>query len=893
MPLEPGARLGPYEVIAAIGAGGMGEVYSAVDTRLDRRVAIKILPHHLSSSPDYKARFQREAKAVSALQHPHICVLHDIGSENGLDFLVMEFLEGETLAGRLQRKQVSSREALKIAIEVGDALDKAHRSRIVHRDLKPANVMLTKAGAKLMDFGLAKSVAIAPAAGEVPSFSAVATIDSPNSPLTMAGTVVGTLQYMSPEQIQGKEADERSDVFAFGVLLYEMLTGSRPFKGTSQLSVASAILEKEPDPISAIQPLTPASLEHLVKRSLEKDPDARWQSMSDLTGELRWVSQAAEENSASGPATSRISRWRNWMYACIAALAVIGSVALLSHRTPESPLLKLSIPPPTDGGFAFYGDNGSEPLLSPDGKHIAFAAVVKGQQSLYVRDLDGETPRLLSGTQNGRFPFWSPDSKELGYFAGERLIKLDLATGISTELTKVSNPRGGSWGSKGNIVFAPDFRSAIYIVSSNGGAARAVTQIDTTQHTSHRWPVFLADGEHFIYLAANHQLPSDDRNALFVSSVHGESPKRVVDSVCNGAVVGTWILFCRGTKLFAQPINLRKFEITGNAQVIVPALMTDSSTWRAIFSATVEGLLAYAPASEIPGSELVRVDRGGKRISRLGSPRDYLVVSASRDGKKVAAEIAEPTSGVWVADTKSDTFSRLTFAGSDSRQPVISPDGTQVVFASTINGKYTLLRRLTSGLGGEESLVTDADASPNDWSADGKYLMIQSGKDGLEYGLFAFELSASKKLLPLFRVPGQQAYDGSFSPDMKWFLYTLPQNGREEVFVSPVELNADPHAEFVKPTASWQVSNGGSLGQWSHDGREIYYFFNGRIMAVPVRSNPSFEAGTPKELFPVAIKNLTGMPYAVLPGGQFLVNTVLQPPSFPINLVTDWHKLLK
>ena len=518
---------------------------------------------------------------------------------------------------------------------------------------------------------------------------------------------------------------------------------------------------------------------------------------------------------------------------------------------------------------------------------------MKGQQALYVRDLDGELPRLLAGTENGRFPFWSPDSKQLGYFAGERLIKLDLATGISTDLTKVSNPRGASWGSKGDIVFAPDFRSAIYVVSSNGGTARALTQVDRPQHTSHRWPAFLADGEHFIYLAANHELPSDGRNALFVSSLRGEAPKRLVDSVCNGTVMGTWLLFCRGNKLLAQPINLRKFEITGNAQAIVPSLMTDSSTWRAMFSATVNGLLAYAPAAEVQGSELVRLDRSGKRVSRVGLARDYLVVSASRDGKKVAAEIAENNSSIWVADTKSDAFSRLTFAGTSSRQPVISPDGTQVAFASTINGKETLLRKLTSGLGGEEHLLTDVDASPNDWSADGKYLMIQSGKNGLEYGLFALELGGSKKLVPLFRVPGQQAYDGSFSPDMKWFLYTLPQNGREEVFVSPVELNADPNAAFVKPSASWQVSNGGGLGRWSHDGREIYYILNGRIMVTSVRSNPSFEAGTPKELFPVAIKNLTGMPYAVLPGGQFLVNTLPQPPSSPINLITDWHKLLK
>ena len=875
--------------------GGMGEVYRARDTRLERDVAIKILPQHLSDDLDLKARFRREAKAVSALQHPHICVLHDIGSENGLDFIVMEFLDGETLATRLLRKIPSRKETLQIAIDIAEALNKAHRSGIVHRDLKPGNIMLTKSGAKLMDFGLAKAVALmASRESGSPLFSAVATIASDTSPLTMAGALVGTVQYMSPEQIQGKQADERSDVFAFGALLYEMLTGKRAFEGKSQLSIASAILEKEPPPISDLQPLMPASLEHLVKRALEKDADERWQSISDMRGELLWISQS--ENTESRKMAIGKSRSRGaWIYAIIAVLGAIGILysVVQSRKRPESSLFKLSVLPPQDGGFAFFGDNGSEPLISPDGKHLAFAAVVNGKQALYIRDLDSDVPRLLAGTEGGRFPFWSPDSKQVGYFAGERMLKLDLESNISTELTEVANPRGGSWGSKGNILFAPDFRSAVYVVSANGGPKRAVTRLDTAKHTSHRWPVFLPDGEHFIYLAANHRLPTDSKNALYLSSLSGENPKQLVESGCNGAVVGSALFFCRGNKVYAQGINLRTFAMTGDPHVLIPSIMTDASTWRAMFSATADGLLVYAPGSQVPGSELIRFGRSGKRLGRVGELRDYLVVSSSRDGKKVAAEVADPISSIWIADTQANVFSRLTFTGISARQPVISPDGRQVVFASDIDGKEVVLRKLTNGLGGEEALVTEKDASANDWSQDGKYLMIQAAEPGLPYGLFALEISGSRKLVPLFRVPGEQAYDGSFSPNMRWFLYTLPQNGREEIFVSPLALDADPKADIVRPTASWQISTaGGSVGQWSRDGREIYYFADGKMMSVAVRSTPSFQAGAPKQLFSVAIRNLTGMPYAITPEGQFIVNTVVQPPNSPINLISDWHKLL-
>jgi serine/threonine protein kinase/Tol biopolymer transport system component len=890
MPLAPGSKLSHYEVIAPLGAGGMGEVYRARDTRLSREVAIKILAQHLSSNPDLKARFAREANAISALQHPNICVLHDIGSEDGLDFLVMELVDGETLADRIERKPPSRNEALKIAIEIADALDKAHRSGIIHRDLKPANVMLTKSGAKLMDFGLAKSTSLVPGSHpSVPAFSGVATATSPAYPLTAVGTVVGTVQYMSPEQIQGKEADGRSDVFAFGALLYEMLTGKRAFDGKSQLSVASAILEKEPEAISTLQPLTPASLEHIVMRALEKDPDARWQSMSDVRAELEWVSKSVKERPV--PTSNPMLKWIYGAVALIALLAV-GYAATRFRPVGSSPLLKLSVLPPANGSFAFYGDYGSEPLLSPDGKQMAFAALVGGKQLLYVRALDEETPRPLPSTEGGRFPFWSPDSRQLAYFAGTQLMKVDLSSGISTQIAKVDNPRGGTWSSKGEILFSPNFRSPIFAVSANGGEPRPVTQIDFTQFTSHRWPFFLPDGEHFIYLAANHRLPSDSRNALYVTSVNGGTPKRIISSVANGIVAGSYLFFCRNNGLFAQEFDLKRLELKGDPKVIAPNVMRDMSTWRAMFSASEAGLVAFASGTEVPISELAWYDRGGKRLGRIGDPSDFFVVSASADGKKVAVEVMN--NGVWMGDARTNKMSRLTFNGTSARQPVISPDGSQVVFQTDVSSKEAIVRRFSNGFGGQDTLTAGSEDAPNDWSSDGRYLLIQSANNGT-YTLQALEMFGAKRLIPLVRIPGQQTYDGAFSPDLKWFLYTSTDNGREEVFVSPLNLNADSKDATVVPSARWMISNGGGLGQWSHDGREIYYYSNdGKMMVVPVRaSSTSFEYGAPKELFPVRMKIITGMPYDVTSDGKFLVNAALEPPNSPVTLITDWRKLVK
>jgi serine/threonine protein kinase len=445
MPLNPGVKLGPYEVLGSLGAGGMGEVYRAKDTRLNREVAIKVLPEHLSASVDLRARFDREAKAISSLQHPHICVLHDVGSQDGVDFLVMELIEGETLADRMTRKPLSVVEALRIAIEVASALDKAHRCGIVHRDLKPGNIMLTRSGSKLMDFGLAKpSVFNSGAASRAPAFSA--TMTSPGSPITMAGTVVGTVQYMSPEQIQGKEADARSDIFAFGAVLYEMLTGTRAFDGKSQLSVASAILEKEPEPICAVKPLTPPALDHIIKRALEKDPDSRWQSAHDLAGELKWIAEADVQGKGLSRG-SRSSKRAAWGLAAISLVVLLFAAAFWWNATNRH------ASPMYFNALVTFAAN--DVALSPDGRILALTAYSQqvNNTQVWVHAIASRETTPLDGTEGAAYPFWSGDGRFIGFFADGKLKKVDASGRQVQVICEAPNGRGGAWNSDGVILF--------------------------------------------------------------------------------------------------------------------------------------------------------------------------------------------------------------------------------------------------------------------------------------------------------------------------------------------------------------------------------------------------------------------------------------------------------
>ncbi len=528
MALTSGTKLGPYEIQSPLGAGGMGEVYRALDTRLDRTVAVKVLASHLSSSPELKQRMEREGRAISSLNHPHICQLYDIGSQNGTDYLVMEFLEGETLAERLRKGAMPLPEVIKIGIAVAEALAVAHRSGIVHRDLKPGNIMLTAAGAKLMDFGLAKPLGLqaASGSGSAPSFTAAATMSGPSplTPLTTAGSVIGTIQYMSPEQIEGKEADARSDIFAFGAVLYEMTAGKRPFAGKSQISLASSILESEPEPVGKLKPSTPPAFEHVVTTCLQKNPEERYLAAHDVKLELQWIASDRTPQAVTLAPRRSIARERLIRGALMIFAIVLGMIAGILLKVPAPPALmtRTVIDPPEKTTLNLTGDSGGPPVFSPDGAMVAFAASSPdGKITLWVRPMNSLEPRQLAGTANAIFPFWSPDGRSLGFFAEGKLKTIDIDGGSPQIIADAPFGRGGAWGTDGVILFAPETQSGLMRVSASGGTPVVATRLDSTQHTSHRWPFFLPDGKHFLYLAIHHDPGKAANNALYYASLDG------------------------------------------------------------------------------------------------------------------------------------------------------------------------------------------------------------------------------------------------------------------------------------------------------------------------------------------------------------------------------------
>src|SRR5882672_7715851 len=548
MAILPGRRLGPYEILSSVGAGGMGEVYRARDTRLDRIVAIKVLPTHLADRSELRDRFEREARTIASLNHPHICTLHDIGQQDGIDYLVMEYLEGETLAQRLQKGPLPLEQVLQYAIEIADALDKAHRKGVTHRDLKPGNIMVTKTGAKLLDFGLAKlRQDVAPA-------TPLSQLPTANDAITAQGTILGTLQYMAPEQLEGKEVDARTDIFAFGAVVYEMATGKRAFEGNSQASVIGAILRDDPPAVSSLRPMTPPALDRVVKRCLTKDPDDRWQSANDLANEVKWIAEGGAQagEAGRGPAGSR--RWEraNWLLtATFLLLALAGGATWwqASNRRPPPMYFHTSVPFPAN-----------DLALSPDGRMLAMVAysAPANNYMLWTYEVGGQRPSSLDATQGATYPFWSPDGKFIGFFADGKLKKVEVSGGKVQVLCDAPNGRGGAWNRDGVIVFTPDGVGGLSRVSSLGGSPVEMTKPDTSRFEwSHRWPVFLPDGKHFLYLAANFSGHLEN-NAIFLGSLDSQERRLLVSTSANAAYSEPgYLVYLRDRTLVAQPFDRR------------------------------------------------------------------------------------------------------------------------------------------------------------------------------------------------------------------------------------------------------------------------------------------------------------------------------------------------
>jgi serine/threonine protein kinase len=885
MALTSGTKLGPYEIQSPLGAGGMGEVYRARDIRLDRTVAIKVLASHLSSSPELKQRMEREARAISSLNHPHICQLYDVGSQDGNDYLVMEFLEGETLAERLHKGPLPLHEILKIGIDVGAALAVAHRQGIVHRDLKPANIMLAKGGAKLMDFGLAKAAAGgASGVSSAPLLSAARTMTeaSPMSPLTTAGSVIGTIQYMSPEQIEGQEADARSDLFALGGVFYEMLTGARPFEGKSQISVASAILEKEPESISKAQPLTPPAFEHLVATCLAKNPDDRYQSAQDIVLQLKWIAQDGAP--VLQPTENKENRRERLAWLAAGALALLLIAFVFWWRASKAPAETKYFSAPLP--FA-----ARDVAMSPNGHTVAIVGHRESDRSslIWIYEPGTQDAANLPNTEGASFPFWSPDGQSLGFFADGKLKKLSLAGGPAQTLCDAPTGRGGTWSKDGVILFTPSGHLGVglYRISASGGTPVQITIPDKSLlEDSHRWPVFLPDGIHYLY-SAIHLSGRRELSSVYLGSLGSNEKRLVTKAGANASYVPPYLLFYRDQTLFGQPFDTNKSEPTGEA---IP-ILTDIQYWprisEAVFAATSTGLLVAQKAGDSGASQLLWFDRKGQQTGIVLKPGIYGNISLSPNGKAVASDTTDPASqntDVWTYDLENQSAKRLTFDPAIDSTPVWSPDGSRMVFGSNRGVNFDLYLKDTNGAQEEKPIPQEGtDRFPTDWSRDGKYILYERGAD--LWFVTVPELHPTQFLKASSTLKG-----GRFSPDGKWVAYSSNESGRWEVYVT----------SFPEAHGKWQVSNAGGVEpKWRGDGKELFYLSSeSKMMAVPVKTGLSFDPGTPAVLFQANPREMLAtseqFSYEVSQDGQkFLINTHLKTATMPLSVVLNWSAKVK
>jgi len=912
MALATGTKLGPYEIQSPLGAGGMGEVYRARDTRLDRSVAIKVLPAHLSSDSGLKQRLERESKAISALQHPNICTLFDVGSQDGVDFLVMELLEGQTLAERLTKGPLPLAQVVTVGIEIAQALEIAHRQGIIHRDLKPANIMLTKSGAKLMDFGLAKPGLAIPGSksgatgGLTPSTPTMsfASLTSAASPLTQKGSIVGTFQYLAPEVLQGEDADARSDIFAFGCVLYEMITGRRAFEGKSQISVLSAILEKEPEPIGASHP---PMLDRLIRACLAKDPSERLQSAHDAAMDLRWIADSSKDTQRSDSAaiTPRFKNPRAVLLAA-AAFALAALAAFAGYFAKPTVVVKsfhAELPAPDKFAFDTTGDVGGMPVLSPQGDRVAFVAHSSDAKTLWVRPLNSDLARQLEGTQGASHPFWSPDGSNLGFFANGKLMKIPASGGAISRMADAPNGRGAAWGADDVILYSANYLGPLMRVSAQGGSVAPATALDTRKHTTHRFPWFLPDGKHFLYFATSHSGGDPKENGIYMASIDNPEAHFVVAADSAAEYASGYLLFRSGTALMAQSFDPKSGKLSGSAHPMIDNIRYDSGVWRSIFSVSQNGLLVYqAGNTAAAGTRMAWFDRSGKELSALNDREGTtLDLRLSPDGKLVAYGSAL---GIWTLDLVRKTKTRITFDQETVGQPSWSPDGSTLVFAASPRPGATdveIRSKASDGSGTEKTLATLSGGSAYLYPSltpGGKYLTYVSSAGQKTNALWIVPVAEdtkrdAKPVAPVAIVqPPSPQYSLSIhrvSPDGRMVAYESDESG--------VAGNTDVYVTtFPEGKGKWRVSTiGAGYPTWGGNGKELFFRdANDMLYACPVKRNDDeIEVGTAQRLFRAYLPAV-GIPYDVSPDGQrLLLNLAEEEGQTPLRLLTAWPEELK
>ncbi len=845
MALEAGIKLGPYEIIEQAGAGGMGEVYKAKDTRLDRIVAVKVLPATFALNDDIKARFEREAKTISSLNHPNICTLYDVGKQDGLDYLVMEFIEGETLSEKIKQGPIPMKEFLEISIQIADALDKAHRQGLIHRDLKPGNIMLTKDGAKLLDFGLAKMQMD----NSVPGVQSI----TQTTPLTGVGILLGTMQYMAPEQLEGKEADTRSDIFSFGAVMYEMATGTKAFGGGSQATLIASILKDEPKSVSIISPQLPPLLEQTISQCIDKDPDQRWQSVGDLKRSLQWIADGKVGSAThSLIPENRSTRETITMVGMICFFLVSATLAYIHFKSDNSKgqTVRAVIVPPTNAEVQSFG--GGHISISPDGSKLVFLAkdTATGDNLLWVRQINSLSAVPLQGTKDAIYPFWSPDNRYIGFFADSKMKKIPAIGGpVLTLCNTEDDPRGGSWNRDNIILYAPSITDPIYKVSAAGGEPVAVTEMDSTlNENSQRFPEFLPDGNHFIFFSRVSGGNGGERDAVCLSALNDPTVHRLFLAKSNAIYVDDYIYYMRDDFLMVQPFDENSFELTGDPFPIAEEVIFVNRFNKGSFTVSQNSELYYEKGTATDGSLLLIRNRNSVEVDTVLSGELYFSAEFTPDEQTIVITYVEDAGGdadVWLYDFNRTIKTRFTFEKSADYLPIYTPDGSHIVYASnkldTTNSLQDLFIKDANGIKPESLLIADDKANifPCTFTPDGKTLIYQQLENS-SWELWTLDMETGETE-SIFDSTEDVTW-GMISPDGRWLAYQLTKDNKDAIYITT----------FPKPLGKWQVSKGvGYLPRWNQNGQELFYMNNNNeLCAVEINGESDFlKIGKIKPMF--------------------------------------------
>jgi serine/threonine protein kinase len=919
-----GQTISHYKILEKLGEGGMGVVYKAQDTKLDRLVALKFLPAHLSASDEDKARFIQEAKAAAALNHPNICTIYGIEEHEGTMFIAMEFVEGQTLrekssVGADRRSALQMKQAIDIGIQMADGLAAAHEKGIVHRDLKPENVMLQKDGrVKIMDFGLAKLKGA--------------------SRLTKAGSTVGTAGYMSPEQVQGLDADHRTDIFSLGVILYELFAGQSPFKGVHETAINYEIVNVDPELMSAIKPEVPPELDAIVLECLAKEPGERYQSIAEVGKELRRFKRESSKQRLSRitaargayrpsqiatikPEIAPTTLWKNkifsgnhasWIAAATFLFLVVLAFIHFTETTPEVRVYRSTILPPEKTNFVM--SFGGHIALSPDGRLLAFPARdSSGKILLWVRPLNSMSGQALNGTEDASFPFWSPDSRFIGFFAGGKLKKIEASGGPPQTICDAPIGRGGTWGLDGTIVFSPTSQpgNSLYRVSAAGGAPALLTKLDSSRgEVNHRWPHFLPDGMHFLYLARTVPGGLGEADAIVLASLDSTvKPRSLMNASSSLGYANGHLLFLREQTLMARPFDAKQLEFTGDAFPIAEQVHFEALTSKASFTVSDNGTLAYQTGAGSAGVRLIWYDRSGKLLGSTGQPSVYHDMRISPDGKRIAISQLDAkirNTDIWLSEIGREVWTRFTFDAAEERWPIWSPDGNTIVFRSVRKGRGDLYRRNASGAGSEELLYeSNLWKDPSDWSRDGKFLAFHADDPKTRNDIWILPMDSKgageeRKPFVFLQTEFQEAR-AVFSPDGRWIAYQSNESGRDEIYIRPFldpDVKPIPTGRDIR-SGRWQVStNGGTHARWRRDGKELFYLgSDDKIMAVEIKlGSTTVYVGAVRPLFQISpFRGASRDLYdATADGQRFLVATPggEEIPS-PITLVVNWQAEVK